>query len=272
VIVKKLKANELQHHGVKGQKWGVRNGPPYPIEDTVLKKGTKLNTVAMAKKDNMESMVSLGNPEVYRQIKGLKKQWMYTYNNDYDQDVYKGPFAAYLIQSRGAQYLDEHKYEVVKDLKMPTKKQRIDEFAEVYKNNKNIVKKDLENIKQVLIKYNVGNDSEKKMYRNFNVKKFNINDDEQLNCAYNMFNHMMENISTSKTAQLYKQQIEKKFDAMVDDNNQGVYNDAKDPIIVFRAEEVLRTIGTMPINSKDVNESLEKVRKKMEDQGKRVKL
>ena len=25
------KMNELYHHGVKGQKWGVRNGPPYPL-------------------------------------------------------------------------------------------------------------------------------------------------------------------------------------------------------------------------------------------------
>ena len=23
--------NELYHHGVSGQKWGVRNGPPYPL-------------------------------------------------------------------------------------------------------------------------------------------------------------------------------------------------------------------------------------------------
>ena len=23
----------LQHHGIKGQKWGIRNGPPYPIEE-----------------------------------------------------------------------------------------------------------------------------------------------------------------------------------------------------------------------------------------------
>ena len=24
--------NELYHHGIKGQAWGVRNGPPYPLE------------------------------------------------------------------------------------------------------------------------------------------------------------------------------------------------------------------------------------------------
>lgn len=37
----------LGHHGVKGQKWGVRNGPPYPIEDKVIKAGTRLNSMEM---------------------------------------------------------------------------------------------------------------------------------------------------------------------------------------------------------------------------------
>lgn len=39
-ILSKIKAklvesseNEIQHSGIKGMKWGVRNGPPYPIDD-----------------------------------------------------------------------------------------------------------------------------------------------------------------------------------------------------------------------------------------------
>ena len=28
--------NELYHHGVLGQKWGVMNGPPYPLDRSVL--------------------------------------------------------------------------------------------------------------------------------------------------------------------------------------------------------------------------------------------
>lgn len=32
-------SSELAHHGVEGQKWGVRNGPPYPIKKTVEKSG-----------------------------------------------------------------------------------------------------------------------------------------------------------------------------------------------------------------------------------------
>jgi len=34
-------SDELYHHGVKGQKWGERNGPPYPL-DSSISDGTKL--------------------------------------------------------------------------------------------------------------------------------------------------------------------------------------------------------------------------------------
>jgi len=29
-----LSESFLIHHGIKGQKWGVRNGPPYPLDDS----------------------------------------------------------------------------------------------------------------------------------------------------------------------------------------------------------------------------------------------
>lgn len=31
--IKVTKNDYLMHHGIKGQKWGVRNGPPYPLKD-----------------------------------------------------------------------------------------------------------------------------------------------------------------------------------------------------------------------------------------------
>lgn len=34
-IAKKISYDELYHYGVKGQKWGVRRGPPYPIDKSV---------------------------------------------------------------------------------------------------------------------------------------------------------------------------------------------------------------------------------------------
>lgn len=261
---------ELKHHGVKGQKWGVRNGPPYPIEDTVLKKGTKLNTVAFSKRDDATSMIRLGNPEIYRKQKGANNQWMYTYNNDHDQQVYKGAFATALVRYKGANYLDEHKYEVVRDLKMPTKKQRIDEFVELYNNNQRIVKNDLKNMQKRLKNKNIGDEEEKDKYQNFDSKHFDVNNEKQLDNAYYIFNQLMADMNKYKTARLYKTQIENKFDAMVDDHDQGNYNSAKDPIIVFKAEEVLRSIGTQPITSEDVSENYDKIRTYMENKKQKI--
>ncbi len=31
----RLGYNDIAHHGIKGQKWGVRNGPPYPLDKSI---------------------------------------------------------------------------------------------------------------------------------------------------------------------------------------------------------------------------------------------
>lgn len=53
-------SSQLAHHGIKGQKWGVKNGPPYPIDrstkcDTIVKDAIKSGKVS--KKINREKQM-----------------------------------------------------------------------------------------------------------------------------------------------------------------------------------------------------------------------
>ena len=48
--------NELYHHGVKGMKWGVRNGPPYPLNNT-SKRSKKVGETSV-KKTNISNITN----------------------------------------------------------------------------------------------------------------------------------------------------------------------------------------------------------------------
>lgn len=55
---------ELYHYGVKGQKWGVRNGPPYPL---------KRNYLIKQAIDNGEISIKLNAEKQNQHIKGSKE-------------------------------------------------------------------------------------------------------------------------------------------------------------------------------------------------------
>jgi len=257
--------NYLAHHGVKGQQWGVRNGPPYPIEDKVLKKGTKINSVS--------SKYISGDD--YRN----QGDWVYTYRDDekWDKAVYKGAFSKYLIMYRGAEFIKEHKFETVRDLTMPNKNERVSEFKDLLNDPKynKTVKNDLEEIRNMLVKQQIGNEAEQEAYKNFNVN--NIKTSEDYKTAYSIFNHAMEFKNSRESTKEYARRMAEKYDAMVDDNNQGTYNNAHDPIIIFKANEVLKTLNEEFnyddfLSSKDVIENYDYIKEELAKEGKRVKL
>lgn len=250
---------ELYHHGVKGQQWGVRNGPPYPIDDRVLKKGTKLNSVSPYL--DSDQYKDRGRP-------------IYTYRPDdeWDNKVYKGPFSAYMIQYRGARFIKEHQYETVEDLTMPTKKNRVDEFKALPM--KQLIK-DLKSVQTRLVKFKIGSEKEQREYKNLNLNKLETEDDWKI--AYSIFNHAMESVNSYKSTREYMKRMSSKYGAMVDDNNQGVYNNAHDPIIVFNAKKFLKTVGNTRLSSdgmlkiEDIIRNLGEVRTELTKEGKQVK-
>ncbi len=50
--------DELYHHGIKGQKWGVKNGPPYPLDEE--QKSTKEKKMDNDRQTNVGRYVKIG--------------------------------------------------------------------------------------------------------------------------------------------------------------------------------------------------------------------
>jgi hypothetical protein len=251
----------LSHHGIKGQQWGVRHGPPYPIEDRVLRKGHRINSVSGIKKT--KDYINKGSA-------------LYAYNSSdqWDSNVYKGAFSKYLRRYRNVPVVYDHEFVVVKDLKMPTKKERVDEFLNIVKTNKNTLK-EMTNTAATLAYYNVGGEKQAKEYQDFADGKLKSDKDIRT-VGYKVFNHMMEAYSRYDSTTQYMQTMASKYDAMVDDNNQGVYNDAHDPVIIFRAKEAIAPYAKMKVGNKvkdkEINKRSDIVRDEMRKQGKSMLL
>ena len=251
----------LKHYGVEGQQWGVRRGPPYPIDDTTMHKG-----------EHLKSISTWFDSESYR-TSGRK---MYTFNaNDkYDAMVYKGFFATNIAISKNPLVITEHEYEVTKDLSMPTKAQRMQEFKDMYAEKKlgKKVRKDLKAVCKILLQQNIGSAEDREKFKKFDPDNVKTEDDWKL--AYRIFCQVMNSPPwLFKSVDAFMKRMAYKYDAMVDDNNQDIYNMAHDPVIIFRANEALKTIGQAKVLSvKEIIENRNEVEKQVRAAGRVPKL
>lgn len=265
----------LMHHGIKGQKWGVRNGPPYPIDHKVMVKGTRLNSVVGIGRNHPATYLSTPKAAALLVAEARRNdgRWIYTFNpnDEWDSSVYKGPFSKFIATCKGAAYVAECQYETVKDLTMPNKKERVDEFKELL-NDKRYSKQvisDIEDVKRQLMRINIP-DKERKEYENFNSKS--IKTEKDIMTAYRLFSHAMEAMHAYKSTREYANRMAQKWDAMVDDNNQGVYNRAHDPVIIFRANEALKTVDSEFIGPSEIIENYNKVKSELLKLGENILL
>ena len=57
-------ADYLAHHGIKGQKWGVKHGPPYPLDDNPEKQRKQMEIKEKARNNVEVSLVHRPTPKM----------------------------------------------------------------------------------------------------------------------------------------------------------------------------------------------------------------
>lgn len=280
-----LDINYLSHHGIKGQKRGVRNGPPYPIENKVMKAGTILNSMEMVDQKQKKGLFG-GNKgwETDREAydKEWKDRWLYTYNpdDDWDRKVYTGPFATYKVRSNmfSSKYKKpfETSYEVVKDLRLADSSERYKMFKSMYNAKGEIVNKDLEFIKNRYenMADDYGSDEclrpSERAFCKIDLKDTKHTEVE-LQQMYSQFNRLMERSEQFKSTVAYSKAMQDNYDGMVDDNNVNVYNGAHDPVIIFNRDAV-KKVSSRELDSIEINENYNYVAEELKKVGRTVML
>lgn len=219
--------DELYHHGIKGQQWGVRHGPPYPLDgtgDITIKKGTKFKRLSIH-----DENAAAGHAYV-NYLKG-------------DTRHYRGFFGARLkAMNRGATVYSIE-MEAKKDLKAPSRDKRVQTFLELYKNDP-VLRKELG-------KYY------KEDFHNFTPlprfwyeRKFSnlkVNDLESL--GYETFVRSVGGNDYIRN-QYFNALVKQGYHFVTDDMDAGRFG--KEPSIIFDRNKSTSYIGQTPISTEEI--------------------
>lgn len=267
----------LKHHGIKGQKWGVRHGPPYPIKTGIMAKHTRLNSTQWSKQRPV----------------GMKRIYTYNPNNAHDTKIYTGPFAKYTQgRKKDVQMPPEifggamsslyenytppvytHEYETKKDLKIAGKEDQIDAAYDIVKNTK-MAPAELKQIKDYMEECHKKGESLTPRNKTIAEAKIDFNNitpkDKEI--VFDTLNAMMEACDNFTTTRAFEQAMKTKFDGIVDFNNQAVYNEAQDPVVIFDPDKNLRILDIKEIPMSMIDQNLEDIRAYMRERGKNAAL
>lgn len=253
----------LEHHGIKGQRWGIRR---FQNKDGTL-------TSAGKKRYSDDDEVVMKKGEVGNHISGTRtirlnrnETYLYDPNNEHDRQVYEGAYAEYVKLGKGYCNRYIHEYEFKKDLISPSAEKRVELFIDMYRDNPALYSTSLNAVKGSYQKADYKTLTDKNKNIASYKKEFdeNTSDKELRKYGYDTFTALQEYGSKTPAVKSYYDKVKDLgYNALVDDNNRSVYNDAVKPFIVLNGKKTLKEKNVELLTDIEQKEQEEKLRKYM---------
>lgn len=271
-------------------------------DDIVIKKGTQLNNVGSKENLKLRGNVkgvpnpfgpsavalslplsaALGNPLPavaaigtsvipVKRSDNEKKLFVYREDDPHDKDVYEGAFTKFIKYRDSTNQIFKRKFENIDDLVSPSAQRRAELFVETYRENPKLYSELLNRTdayaqarKAQGVKYSpslesfIGKAIFDKNTSDIDLKRYGYG-------LFNMGNEWNDSLAAKGNNKYYKKLKKSGYNALIDDNNAGIYNDAHEPLIVLNAKKYLKNIGSERLTPEYMADAEKRLRSYMKD-------
>lgn len=261
----------LIHHGIEGQEWGKRNGPPYPLDPSKDYSAKEKKYADKLQKSANKSMNKGSRDSSYRNAHTIPKGTTIYRTTDSSIDDSEQKYVSYLEADRnhykggwirqhgktGEAY--EHEYVLVEDVKVPSRQELSSVINDVMRNNPKLIRGTVEKWVDIAIPPNSltrweyfqneegGIDKGVKKFVDESLKNWGNKTPDEL------YYYTAQTLGLNKPVKdkVINELSKRGYNAMVDEASVGGQNgwrrEGADPLILFN-NDMLKSVSTTKIS------------------------